>query len=631
MEDKPEDKILSEKFPRSRLKSMPELSGVYLMKDVRNKIIYIGKAKNLKARVQSYFNGSDTRRQIDALLEQVNSIETFITEDERQALLLEADLIKRYRPRYNVRLKENKALVYIRIDESHEWPRVELVKGRREGDPATYYGPFPFSYEARTLFDIIDRVVPLRTCSDRVIFNRVRPCLQYQIKRCAAPCCISIEKQEYDSWVNQAISILNGKNDLVKEELVKQINIASDALRYEDAAILRDRVKVLDQVSKDRAYSNYGSGNLQAIGYYREGTFAEVSCLTTVDGMLSSSHFYSFKDLVIDDQEVLQNVLRELYPPDKPIPETILIPFMLDDMEIREEILSTQASRKINLICPQRGVKVKLSELAQINAKESFEARYSDTSKNERILNAFKDTFELKQTPRVIECIDISHFQGSSTVGVVTSFKDGVPFKSRYRYFYLSQEGKPDDFASINEVVARHLKKCIEDDIFPDILLIDGGPPQLVQAIKARDGLGLEYPTLMAIAKKRDLIIKQVNTPRGPGQLKKPERIYLEQRPIPFILPTSSEILKLFERIRNETHRVAIGFHRKSRSKKQLLGPLDEVPGIGFIRKRKLLKIFGSFKHIKEATVEELMNKGGLPRTIAENLIKVIQSRDSSE
>ncbi len=611
-----------------RVRAMPELPGVYLMKDANSDVIYVGKAVSLRARVRSYFNNTDRRVQIQHLLEKIDDIDTIVTEDERQALVLEIDLIQKFKPRYNIRLKDDKAPLMVRIDMNSDFPRLELVR-KREHDGARYFGPYPFRYELSALLDGIDRALPIRTCADRVMKNRVRPCLQYQIKRCAAPCCLPVDQKEYLGWIEEAVSILEGDTQGVIDEVYSRIHAASGQLRFEDAALLRDRVRILEKVQESRASVFYGDGDIDAFAMYREGNSVEVSILRAWNGKLSEGETFGFTDVSIPDDEVLSSVISQFYSSTNRLPEEVLLPFVLDDMDFYEKVLSEKRGEKLSVKVPQRGLKFRLMELARINAKENFEARFSSEKKQERILEALRETLQLDQVPRVIECVDISHIQGSSTVGAVVCFKDGLPDKSRYRYFHLSQEGKPDDFASMNETVRRHLSRGMEEGTLCDLLVIDGGPPQIVQALSVRKELGLTYPVILALAKKRDMertrrvqkknMVRTVlpASSRTYQLSKKPERIYIEDNPAPLILPSGNEVLKLLERIRDETHRSAITFHRKTRSRRQFKTPLDDIPGLGPQRRKKLLSVFGSIARIRKASAEELVQRAGISKKLA--------------
>ncbi|HMO18650.1 MAG TPA: excinuclease ABC subunit UvrC [Oligoflexia bacterium] len=616
---------------KNKIRSFPDLPGVYLMKDSAGEVIYVGKAKRLKPRVSSYFSGGDGRARIEFLLEKINDIEIIITEDERQALVLELDLIKQYKPHYNIRLKDDRAPLMLRLDRNSKWPRFELTR-KKLHDGAQYFGPYPFSYELTTLLDAIERTIPLRTCTDRVLLNRVRPCMQHQIKRCAAPCCLEVSESDYDKWIDEAVSILEGNTDEIVLSMEERMIKAADQLRFEEAAEYRDKIKTLKQIQLDKTQMYYGEDDIDAIALYREGRSVEVSIIRTINGRLSGSVTYGFTDVLIPDDEIVSSVISQYYRAGTRVPSRILLGTLTEDLEWYEEILSDTSGHRVEILSPQRGLKARLMDLARANVKENFEARFSQEKKSERVLSALKDILGLDQIPRLIECIDISHIQGSSTVGAVVCFRDGSPERSRYRHFHLSQEGKPDDFASMYETVERHLSRGREEGTLCDLLVIDGGPPQIVQALKVRDSLSLTYPTIIALAKKRDQKgrkVSRVDIPKSSGRVykiaSKPERIYIERLTEPLVLSPDNEVLQLLERIRDETHRVAISFHRDTRSKKQFQGPLDKIPGLGPKRKRALIKTFGSIKNIREATEEDLIVRGELPRPLARRIYQFFQ------
>ncbi len=616
---------------KERLRALPRSPGVYLMKDRGGEVIYIGKAKDLKSRVSSYFGKGDGRISLEYLVARTSQIETLVTEDERQALILEADLIKKYRPRYNVRLKDDRAYLIVRVDRNAEWPRLELVRQTYE-DGALYLGPFAFSHELRTMLEVIKRSIPLRTCSDHVLHNRMRPCLEYQIKRCAGPCCLPVDPKQYDAWLGQAIELLRGHTEEVREELIHEMERASEDLRFEDAAVLRDRIQVLQRISEDKQQVRFGEGAMDAFGMYREGSNLELSVLMVRQGRLFESKTFGFTEVEVPSEEVLSSLLTQFYTASRDIPRDVLIPLLLEDAAVHEELLAAHAGRPISITYPERGMKARLLALAARNAKENFEARFSEVSKADRVLKALQVELGLESMPRLIECVDISHFQGGATVGAVITFKDGRPEKSRYRLFHLSQEGKPDDFASMREVVLRHLSRCAEENTVSDLMVIDGGPAQLSQALAMRKELGLSGPPMASLAKKRALGSRLPQYfDSGPlPSFKKPERIYLEEKKVPLILSPENEALQLLERIRNEAHRFVITFHRKTRSNKTFRSVLDNIPGIGPTRKRRLLKEFRSMEALRAATPEEISTRCEMPLSLARRVEKLL-AKGSSE
>ncbi len=609
---------------KARLRAMPKSPGVYLMKDADGEMLYIGKAKNLRARVRSYFSGSDGRISIPFLLEQVTFIETLVTEDERQALILEADLIRKYKPKYNIRLKDDKAYLIVRIDTTHEWPKLQLVRQRAD-DGARYIGPFTFAYELRALLEAMQRSIPLRTCSDRVIYNRVRPCLEYQIKRCCGPCCIDVDNAQYLGWVEQAILVLQGNTKEVIEELKADMARASEETRYEDAAEYRDRIKLLKRISSERHERMYGNESLDAFAIYREGGNAELSVVLVRDGRLAESKTFGFTDVQLSNDEILSSLLTQFYDGQTALPDTVLLPFELEDSAVRAEWYSERRGSQVQIQIPQRGRKHRVMELAKTNAKQNFEARFSEVDRDNRILEALKEELQLDQVPRAIECIDISHFQGGSTVGAIVALQEMTPDKSRYRSFHLSQE-EPDDFASMREVLTRHLSRGAEENTLPDLIVVDGGKAQLSQALAVRKKLGLLQPAMVGLAKKRTggMHYRAFDGEANTKAIRKPERIYLEGSSTPVILEPRSEVLHLLERIRNEAHRFAITFHRKTRTKTTVRSALDKIPGVGPKRRYELLRQFRSVAKIKQASAEEISTSCGIPIKIANRILDVL-------
>ena len=621
------------KLPPERLKTLPELPGVYLMKDIDSTVLYVGKAKDLRSRVRSYFNGSDERYAVPFLVERVCDIETVVTSDERQALLLEADLIQKYKPRYNIRLKDDKAYLMVRIDQSSEWPKLDLVRNE-EDDGARYLGPYVFGYELREMLETIKRTVPLRTCSDRVLRNRVRPCIEYQIKRCSGPCCLDVDKSQYSLWVEEAIQMLQGKNSEVIQSLEREMETASAELRFEEAAMIRDRLEVLRKFHHDKTQVLFGNATQDAIGLHREGSRVEISVLMVRRGRIYGARSFGFAEAAVSNEELLGSFLSQLYAGRSDVPDSVLLPHGLEDAHVREDLFAEQKGKQVELIVPKIGSKARLLELAISNARENFQARFSGVELGDTIARALEHELGLEEMPRTIECADISHFQGGATVASVVAFKDGRPDKSRYRHFILqNQEGKPDDFASMREVVRRHLSRGAEENTLADLLIIDGGPAQLSQALKERREIGMLRPALIGLAKKRTdkLGYRAHRAALARMRERKPERIYLEDRAEPIVLPPDSEALHLLERIRDEAHRFAIQFHRSRRAKKIFRSQLEGVQGVGETRRKLLLREFGSIKAIAQSSPEDLHSRCAIPLKLAERIIAALTKNKAGE
>lgn len=620
---------------KERLETIARSPGVYLMKDGKGTVIYVGKAKNLRARVSSYFRGGDGRATVKYLVALVKNIETVVTESERQALLLEADLIRKFKPRYNIRLKDDKAHYCVRIDPSAPWPRIELVR-KVQDDGAIYLGPFAFGYELRTMLDVIKRTLPLRTCADTVLNNRVRPCLEYQIKRCSGPCCLPVDRALYGEWVDRAIKILQGRDREVTQTLQEEMNRASEELRFEDAAEIRDRLHVLTKMREEAPAGDFSYASQDAFAIYREEGRAEVVVLLVRRGRIVETKDFGFAETVEEDDELLGEVLGQYYGGGAEIPSEVLLPFELEDADVREEILTERRGQAMKLVVPKIGPKMRLVTLAEQNARENFAARFGKSESAGRISVVLQRELRLENAPNVIECADVSHFQGGSTVGSVVCFEDGRPEKSRYRRFILSQEGKPDDFASMREIMTRHLSRCAEENTLPDLLVIDGGPQQLQQALDVKKELGLLQPEVVSLAKKRTLRVpyRMMQRSKESFAKKKPERVFRPGEKEPIVLRPESDALKLLERLRDEAHRFAITFHRQRRTKKTFRTALEGIQGVGPKRQLELLRAYGSVKAIARANPEELSERCKISLGLAQRIVETLQrrtSRDDSE
>jgi excinuclease ABC subunit C len=436
-----------------------------------------------------------------------------------------------------------------------------------------------------------------------------------------------VERSDYLELVHQAIRILKGGTEEVAAELEELMVKASSDLRFEDAALYRDRLEVLRKVGEDSNQVQFTTGATDCFGLYREGNNVELSVLTVRQGRLFESKTYGFENVEGPSEEMLSSALVQFYSSKQQIPEQILIPIEIEGVEAHADLYSEKRGGKVELKVPLRGSKARLLLLANQNAKQNFEGRFSDIKKSDRLLVALQDHLKLDSMPRTIECVDISHFQGGSTVGAMVCFKDAKPERSRYRTFHLSLEGKVDDFASIKEVVGRHLSRCVEENSLSDLMVIDGGKAQLSQAVLARNELGLEQPIMVGMAKKRVRSLPYFARAQSfdAAKLTKPERIFLESGEAAIVLNPRNEVLHLLERIRNETHRVAIGFHRKVRTGSTLKSALDDIPGVGEKRRNDLLREFKSIEKLSGASAEEISKRAGVPISLAKNIKRLLK------
>lgn len=601
---------------KEKIAKFPKLPGVYIMRDATGEVIYVGKAKELRTRVKSYFSGADERRQIAYLLSRINTIDTVITDNEMQALVLERDLITKYKPRYNIRLKDDKAYLSIRVDTNVQWPRLELVR-KRFDDGARYFGPFSFSYELRTLLEVIKKSIPLRTCTDTVFYNRTRPCLEYQIKRCSGPCCLPVSPQQYQEWVSYALKVLEGKIEPLIKELTVKMEHASETLLFEEAAKYRDIIETLSNWKKGALIISSRDEDRDVINLFREDRLAAVSILKVRNGRVVDSANFNFEDVAVPDEELIDSVIMQYYVVGRDIPPEIIVSLEIPSAETLGVHLSSIREQKVSIETAERGIKARLLALALMNAKEHFGATFDGEKRYREIAEKLAVTAELSQIPRRIECIDISNLQGSDIVGALVSFQDGEPYHSGYRKYKIeSVEDTPNDFASIHEVVTRRLTAGMREEDLPDLIIIDGGPAQLAQAIKARAEVGATVE-IISLAKARSY--------EEEGEMiSTPERIYITDDETPRALDPRSELTKFVARVRDEVHRFVITFHRSVRAKRAVRSKLDEIRGVNPQARTRLLKAFGSVDKIKTATPEEVAKQGRMPLSLAKKILRVL-------
>lgn len=604
----------------ARLATIPHEPGCYIMKNHEGKIIYIGKAKDLKNRVRNYFQASgDPRPFVKKLPQLLSDIETIITPTEKDALALEVTLIKRHQPRYNIMLKDDKHYPSLRIDTSHKWPRVEIVR-RPTQDGARYFGPYDSSYSLRRTLHVLNKHFKLRTCTDAVLESRSRPCLQYQIKRCPGPCVFDIDQQLYTQHVQEAMLFLEGRADELLSSLEGKMFTASDDMEFELAAHYRDQITSIRTALDRHQLMSAVEVDRDAFGLYRQADRALIQLMIVRRGRLEGAQSFSFKDQEFPDEELLSSFLNLYYNSGAFIPEEVLLPFALPpgDEQAFDELLTERAGRKVKLYIPQRGDRKALIETAQTNALHAFEDKHEREERTTDLLNKLQERLSLKNFPTRIECFDISNFQGSPIVGSMVVFIDAEPAKKEYRQFKMREVTTQDDFASMHETLSRRLKRIIEhDEPAPDLIIIDGGKGQLGQAVAVLEDLGLaEQIDVISLAKSR---VDKVGF-EDEAVTKSPERVFLPGRKNPIILKQNSAELYLLQRLRDEAHRCAITFHQKLRRKSALRSSLDEIPGVGQHTKRLLLKHFGSLKKIKAASLEELCQVKGVGKNTAKTI-----------
>lgn len=597
-------------FDPSLLSRFPEEPGVYLMKNQEQVIIYVGKAKHIKKRVKQYFAGVDTRPMIPYLLKEIAQIETFVVENEKEALLLENTLIKKHQPKYNALLKDDKTFISIYLNTQHTWPRLQVV--RYKGKPKSkglYFGPYTSAFAARQTYELMTRLFPLRQCSDEELKRRTRPCLLYGMKRCIAPCVNLCTRAEYDDFVDGATKFLRGKDEEIIQNLQAEMEKAAEKMEFERAGALLNTIRQIEHVTQTRQVVQKSTiKDCDALGLFRQGDEAILMQLFVREGKLIGSEHYSFSHALEEDDELLSSFMMQYYVEKKEKPKEILLPLPLS--EALSEIL------QIRLSVPQKGTKHSLVHLAEKNARATFQQEKDDQEIREKMLMDLAETLQLNRYPRTIQCFDTSNIQGSDFVASVVTFTDGLYDKNRLRHFKIKNIHKGDDYGAMHQVLSRHLLKAKDNDELPDLILIDGGRGQLNIAIQVLMELDIANVDLAAVTKEDAKHIKGLTA----------ERIFVPDQKEPISLNVRSPTLFLLQKIRDLTHDKAITFHRKRRKKRIIGSILDTIPGIGPTKKKRLLTHFGSFQRILAATDEELLKIKGINKKDIEELRKSASS-----
>jgi excinuclease ABC subunit C len=603
---------LSDEEIQRKLDLVPPEPGVYLLRDKAGKVLYVGKAKSLRPRVRAYFrDGGDTRFQVRFLMSRVKDFETLVTASEKEALILENNLIKQYRPRYNIRLKDDKSYLSAKVTK-HAWPRI-MVTRKIVKDGGSYFGPFGSADGLRETIDVIRKVFPLRTCSDAVFRNRARPCLEYQIKRCLGPCCLPVDRDEYQRHLDAAIMLLEGRDLELLKSMRERMKEYAERLEFEEAAKLRDRVRAIEKTVEKQTVLHHWGIDQDVFGLYREGGFIEAIVLMVRRGKLTSTQSWSFEDLEFSDHDVLADLLTQFYSGGRYLPDEVLTPVELEDADVRAELLTERRGKKVAILVPQRGEKAHLLQMANENARQSFAARRDSEKTRERMLEELRGKLRLRNTPKRIECYDISNLQGSMVVASQVVFDEGQQRKDLYRRYRIRTVEGQDDFASMTEVLSRRLARAVKEQEYPDLIVVDGGKGQLNMALAVLRELGLlEQIDVISLAKQH-----VINGPRSRQVVKSAERVFLPNRKDPVVLKQNSNALFLLVRIRDEAHRFAITYNRELRRRARLRTILADIEGIGPVKARALLRHFGSLKRIRAAGVEELAQVRGINRDLA--------------
>jgi excinuclease ABC subunit C len=578
---------------QQKIDHLPNEPGVYIYKNSQGKIVYVGKARSLRQRVRSYFQES---RPLDPktehLVSEISDLEYIVTDNEVEALILESTLVKNHQPRYNIHLKDDKSFPYLKLTVNESYPRIYITRRIRK-DGALYFGPFlPASYARQTL-KLINKYFKLRTCNLDIDGTLSRPCLDYQMKRCLGPCVSGIcSKEEYDRAVEDVKLLLSGKTDDLIRRLEIRMNEAAEKTYYEAAAMYRDWISMVQDMSERQKMVLEGQDDCDLFGYCQEGSQLALDVFAMRGGRLVGRREFFWEDLIsFDPGEFFSQALIQYYLQDTFTPKEVYIPTEIEDAEVIESWLSERKGNRVYIRSPRRGLKSEMLDLVMRNARMSFDMRFRILKpKGEELLKPFQQILGLESLPRRIETFDISHVQGADTVASMVLCINGEMKRSGYRKFKIESVKGPDDFAAMREVVHRHFENVLEQDEgnLPDLVLIDGGKGQLSAAISALDELGLESQAVAAIAKKEEILFIK-------GK---------EDHPVE--LPKDSPVLHLIQTMRDEAHRFAVTYHRKRRELRDFDSELMDIPGIGEVRKKVLLRAFGSLERVKQAAFSEL-------------------------
>jgi len=587
------------------LDNIPTLPGVYVMKSKSGEVIYVGKAKDLRARLRAYFRDGDSRYSAQFLMKRVTDIDFIVTNNEKEALLLENTLIKQHRPRYNIRLKDDKTYVSLRLDPSEDFPRLTIVR-RFKKDGALYFGPYSSAAAVRDTLRSIQEVFPIRRCSNGMFKKRDRPCLNYQIGRCTGPCSGLISKEEYHKLIEEVILFLKGRNDDLVRQIKERMREASEKLNFEAAARIRDRLNSIERTLEKQQTVSAAAIDQDVFGIYGDDAETQIHVLFIRDGKLVDTRSYTFRRKRMHVSEVFSSFVKQFYSSERFVPKEILVPMEVEDAQLLAEVLKERRGQKVTIHSPKRGEKLRLVEMASKNAENFLNAKRAAAQSDSSAAEELKRKLKLRGVPMRIECVDISNIGGTDAVGSLVTFDNGRPNKSRYRRYRIKTVSGPNDYAMMDEVLTRRYRRALEENDLPDMLVVDGGKGQLNVALEVLHGLGVTGLSIVALAK--------------PAREEKRDRVFLPGRKNPVVLAGSSNALHLLQRIRDEAHRFAIAYHKRLRKKSRLRSALYDIPGVGEKRGKAFLTHFGSLDRVKKASVEELAAVPRIPGSVAKRV-----------
>lgn len=602
-------------FPDSALSSAPHAPGVYLMQDARATVLYVGKAKDLFKRLSSYahFSGAEYNKTA-VLLDKVKTVETIITNTEKEALILEASLIKKYKPKYNIILRDDKNYPYIKVTVQEEWPRVMMAR-RKSRDKARYFGPYSSAGSMWATLRLISSLFPLRNCKSAELKKRDRPCLNRQIGKCLAPCAGNADHSLYMEHVGKVVMLLEGRSRELVNTLQDQMLSASERLDFERAATIRDQIGALSRTLEKQVIAASHSKDQDVLGFARKGTAVAIAVLFIRHGLINGNRSFFLSEPYGEDASILSQVLLQLYDGDAVIPKEILLPFEPLDLDLFEQHLDDVSTGRVTVKVPRQGDSRQLVALATANALQSFEEKEKKTQSWDHLCQTMQKALHLDRPPSRIECLDISNISGKLAVGSLVSYYLGEPDKSNFRHYRIKTVDGPNDYAMMKEVLGRRLTRGLAEKSLPDLFLVDGGKGQLGMALAVARELGItDEIDWLGIAKER----------QDEG-----EKLYKPERKNAIVLPAHNPVLLYLMRIRDESHRFGVTFHRKLRNKETLASELTRIPGIGSEKKKNLLRHLGSLKRIMLASQSELMEVEGIGESLAAEIVNYFQQKQN--
>jgi len=609
---------------QNKLDSLPSSPGVYLMKDSQGKILYVGKGKELRKRVLSYFREKEhSSPKIRVLVEKVSDLDFITTGSEKEALILESNLIKHHRPRYNVVLRDDKRYLVLRLDPQEDYPRLTLVR-RIRNDGALYFGPYASAHAVRQTLKVLHGMFPLRQCSGRKFKSRQRPCLNHQMGRCLGLCAGTITPEEYAPVVEQAVLFLKGRTRDLQMKLRREMEQAADELEFEKAAMYRDRLNAVEKSLEKQLMVSSRFRDQDVIGTHEDGENLGLAVLFVREGRMVGSRAFVFKDSKSSASEIVRGFILQYYDQSRSIPEEILISESMVEQDLLAEWLSDLKEKRVILRIPKRGEGRRLLSMACQNAANYLMSEMPRPTDPLPALERLQQKLDLESFPHRLECVDISNFRGQFPVGSLVVFEDGEPVKSAYRRYRIRDVVQIDDPAMMAEVIRRRFTDERDSKVLPDLLVVDGGKAQLNQTMAILDDLELkEMVPVVALAKKQRLA-NQIEPAKS-------DRLYLAGRKTPLLLDNDPPLKFLLGRLRDEAHRFAIEYYQKRHRKSTLHSRLDDIRGIGPKRRRALIQYFGSVNQLAKATIEEISQVAGVSSKLAEEIFSALKSNSSDK